>query len=254
MSEALQRSWTVYVDGLNFYVAVKGRPEAKWVDLRQLAERLVPSGDQLEGVKYFTSQISAKASEDPASPSRQRLFIRAARATPDIEVFEGKFQVPEGWRSMTSKGTWDGRLRPPLPQHVLAADERHFESHDRRPWKARVELPQEKFTDVAIASHLLRDYYRGDCGHAIVVSNDSDLSPAIQLAVDDGHTVGVFSPMSTVSQALKKSATWAKSIRPDLPDHCQLPDDVPVPGSSRILSRPRAWKNTEAPPKRGPGS
>jgi hypothetical protein len=156
------------------------------VDLRQVAERLVPSGDRLEGVKYFTSQISAKASEDPDSPSRQRLFIRAARATPDVEVFEGKFQVPEGWRSMTSKGSWDGRLRPPLPQHVLGADEAHSESHDRRPWKARVELPQEKFTDVAIASHLLRDYYRGDCAYSIVVSNDSDLSPAVQLAVDDG--------------------------------------------------------------------
>ena len=75
------------------------------------------------------------------SPSRQRLFIRVTRATPDVDVFEGKFQVPEPWRSMTSKRNWDGRLRPPLPQHVLGADEAHFETHDRRPWKARVELP-----------------------------------------------------------------------------------------------------------------
>jgi hypothetical protein len=70
--------WTVYVDGLNFYAAVKGRPDAKWVDLRQLAERLVPANDRLHAVKYFTSQTSAKAPEDPASPDRQRLFIRAA--------------------------------------------------------------------------------------------------------------------------------------------------------------------------------
>ncbi len=49
---------------------------------------------------------------------------------------------------------------------------------------------------------------------------DSDLSPAIQLVVDGGHTVGVFSPMTTVSQALRKSAIWVKSIRPDVPDHC----------------------------------
>jgi len=50
-----------------------------------------------------------------------------------------------------------------------------------------VELPQEKFTDVAIASHLLRDYYRGDCEHAYGGRKDSDVSHAIELAVDAGH-------------------------------------------------------------------
>ncbi|NOX30362.1 MAG: hypothetical protein GXP35_09995 [Actinobacteria bacterium] len=33
-------------------------------------------------------------------------------------------------------------------------------------------LRVQKFTDVAIASLLLRDFYRGDCTHAIVLSND----------------------------------------------------------------------------------
>jgi len=254
MTKRLPQSWTIYVDGLNFYAALRGRPEAKWVDLRQLALRLIPHDGDLDSVKYFTSQISEKAAENPASPKRQRLFIRAARATTDVEVFEGKFQVPEVWRSVSKKGSWKDRLRPALPSHVLQSDRAHFASHDQRPWKARVELPQEKFTDVAIASHLLRDFYRGTCTRAIVVSNDSDLSPAIQLVVDDGHIVGVFSPMSTVSQALRRSATWAKSIRPNLADQCQLPDDVQIPGSSRIVSRPRAWKNAGAPPKRGPGS
>jgi uncharacterized LabA/DUF88 family protein len=88
---------------------------------------------------------------------------------------------------MTSRGSWPDRFRPRLPEHVLTADQAHFDTHAERPWKARVVLPEEKFTDVAIASHLLRDFYRGDCAHAIVVSNDSDLSPAIELAVGDGH-------------------------------------------------------------------
>ena len=181
-------------------------------------------------------------------------MIRAIRATDGVEVFEGKFQVPESFRSISSKNDWHQRLRPPLPQVVLDADPAHFETHDSRPWKAKVVLPQEKFTDVAIASHLLRDFYKEHTTNAIVVSNDSDLSPAIELAVGDGHTVGVFSPMGTVSRSLKESATWAKSIRPELPDMCQLPDDVQEPGRSRVISRPRAWKNTGAPPKRGPGS
>ena len=47
---------------------------------------------------------------------------------------------------------WEDRLRPPLPTEVLDDHGDHFATHDSRPRKARVELPQEKFTDVAIAS------------------------------------------------------------------------------------------------------
>ena len=234
-------NWIVYVDGLNFYSAVRNRPETKWVDFRALADRLVPRAGSVSNVKYFTSQISAKASEDSDAPRRQRVLIRAVRAT-GVEVLEGKFKVPDDWRAISSRGNWEDRLRPPLPAEVLDDYGDHFATHDSRPWKARVELPQEKFTDVAIASHLLRDFYRGACDCAIVVSNDSDLRPAIELAVEDGHHVGVFSPMGTVSRDLARVASWAKPVRVDLLTQCQMPDEVQVPGSSRTLNRPAAWK------------
>ncbi len=231
----------MYVDGLNFYAAVRDRPETKWIDFRALADRLVPSGGGVSKVKYFTSQISAKASEDPDAPRRQRVLIRAVRAT-GVEVLEGKFKVPDGWRAISSRGNWKDRFRPPLPSGLLNGYCAHFATHLSRPWKALVELPQEKFTDVAIATHLLRDYYRGACGCALVVSNDSDLRPAIEAAVEDGHHVGVFSPMGTVSRDLARVASWAKSIRPELFLQCQMPDEVRVPGSPRTLSRPASWK------------
>ena len=234
-------TWTVYVDGLNFYAAVRGNPATKWVDFTALAARLVPRSEVVEQVKYFTSQISEKAAENADSPRRQRVFIRAVRAS-GVEVFEGKFKVPDDWRSVTSKGDWNSRIRPEPPPRMLQDYREHFASHLNRPWKAMVELPQEKFTDVAIASHLLRDFYLGDCAQAIVVTNDSDLRPAIELVVGDGHHVGVFSPMKTVSRDLERVASWAKSIRPELVAQCQMPDEVPVPGSRRVLSRPAAWK------------
>ena len=233
--------WNLYIDGLNFYSAVRDRPAAKWVDFAALASRLVPHHGTVASVKYFTAQVSDKAAEDPGSPGRQRLLIRAVRAS-GVEVVEGKFKVPEGWRSISSRGDWEDRLRPPLPASVVRHFAAHFASHQARPWKARVELPQEKFTDVAIAAHLLRDFYRGDCSHAIVVSNDSDLRPAIELAVADGHHVGVFSPMGTVSRDLDRVASWATSIRPSVIAQCQMPDDVHVPGSTRILNRPAVWR------------
>ena len=236
-----EANWIVYVDGLNFYAAVRERPETKWVDFRALAGRLVPRGSSVSKVKYFTSQISEKASEDSDAPRRQRVLIRAVRAT-GVEVLEGKFKVPDDWRAISSRGNWEDRLRPPLPAEVLHDYGDHFASHDSRPWKARVELPQEKFTDVAIASHLLRDFYRRACGCAIVVSNDSDLRPAIELAVKDEHHVGVFSPMGTVSRDLARVASWAKPLRVELLAQCQMPDEVQVPGSSRTLNRPASWK------------
>ena len=234
-------TWTVYIDGLNFYAAVRSSPAIKWVDFAALAARLAPRAEAVGEVKYFTSQISEKAAEDADSPRRQRVFIRAVRAS-GVEVFEGKFKVPDGWRSVSSQGHWEDRLRPTPPEEMLRDFHEHFASHQTRPWKVKVELPHEKFTDVAIASHLLRDFYRGDCTQAIVLTNDSDLRPAIELVVGDGHHVGVFSPMSTVSRDLARVASWAKSIRPELVAQCQMSDEVQVPGSRRVLSRPAAWK------------
>lgn len=234
-------SWIVYVDGLNFYAAVRDRPETKWIDFNALADRLVPSGGSVSKVKYFTSQISAKASEDSDAPRRQRVLIRAIRAT-GVEVLEGKFKVPDDWRAISSRRNWEDRFRPPPPAKMLDDYGAHFATHELRPWKALVELPQEKFTDVAIASHLLRDFYRGACDRALVVSNDSDLRPAIELAVEDGHHVGVFSPMGTVSRDLARVSSWAKPIRPELLVRCQMPDEVRAPGSSTTVSRPALWK------------
>ncbi len=102
-------TWVVYVDGLNFYAAVRGRPATKWVDFGALASRLIPRDGTVKGVKYFTAQISEKAAENPDSPRRQRVFIRAVRAS-GIEVLEGKFKVPDDWRAISSAGGWPDRL------------------------------------------------------------------------------------------------------------------------------------------------
>lgn len=233
--------WTVYMDGLNFYAAVRSEPAVKWIDFNALAQRLLPGGERLGTVKYFTSQISDKAAEDGDAPRRQRVFIRAVRAS-GVEVFEGKFKVPDEWRSISKKGDWPDRFRPAPVPAMLSEYRAHFATHDERPWKARVELPQEKFTDVAIASHLLRDFYRGMCCQAILITNDSDLKPAVELVVGDGHHVAIFSPMRTVSRDLDRVASWARPIRSELLAQCQMPETVRDPGSSRTISRPAAWK------------
>ncbi len=234
-------NWIVYIDGLNFYTAVRYRPETKWIDFNALAGRLVPRDGNVSKVKYFTSQISAKTSEDSDAPRRQRVLIRAIRST-GVEVVEGKFKVPDDWRTISSKRDWADRFRPAPPAKMIKDHDTHFATHESQPWKVLVELPQEKFTDVAIATHLLRDFYTGTCDHALILSNDSDLCPAIELAVQDGHHVGVFSPTESVSRDLERVSSWAKPIRFELLTQCQMPNEVRVPDSSTTLSRPAQWK------------
>ncbi|MDE0117074.1 MAG: hypothetical protein OXT07_10700 [bacterium] len=122
-------------------------------------------------MKYFTSQISEKTAENADPPRRQRVFIRAVRAS-GVDVFEGKFKVPDDWRAVSSRGNWGDRLRPAPPEEMLRDFHEHFASHQIQPWKARVELPQEKFTDVAIASQVMAVGTKlsevGDVGRPVV--------------------------------------------------------------------------------------
>lgn len=239
--EAAEGGTIVYIDGLNFYNAVRGTSN-KWVDFGQIGRRLTPSSDILGGTKYFTAQISGKAAEDPQSPQRHRLLIRAAQATENVEVIEGKFQVPDAWRSL-SKYQWPGLFRPEIPEEIIANNADHFATHQERPWKVRVQLPQEKFTDVAIGVHLVRDLNQGLASKAIVVTNDADLTPAIQLSVADGFEVGVISPDRVVSRDLAGAASWSRPMRADLPEQCQLPQMV-IASNGRQINKPRAWSKT----------
>ena len=90
VSNVSRRRTFVYIDGLNFYNCIKGT-RYKWVDFMALADRLAPADCDVVAVKYFTAQISGKAAEDPESPRRQRVFIRAIAADSAVEVIEGKF-------------------------------------------------------------------------------------------------------------------------------------------------------------------
>ena len=125
-----------------------------------------------------------------------------------------------------------------MPGQVIESNQSHFDTHLARPWKAKVQLPEEKFTDVALGVHLVRDFYRNECEQAILVTYDADFKPAVELYLQDGHCVGVVSPDRTVSRDLARVASWSKPMRPDLPSKCQMPDTVMV--GSRTVSKPRA--------------
>lgn len=59
-----------YIDGFNFYyLRTKQQPHHKWLNMKALADRLVPSGTVVSRVNYYTAPVSGKIDSD--APRRQ---------------------------------------------------------------------------------------------------------------------------------------------------------------------------------------
>lgn len=188
----------VYIDGLNlYYGAVKGTPY-KWLDLEQLCHRLLPNYD-LRGIKYFTS-IVIDTEDNPGSSQRQHVYLRALKTLPDVNVYEGKMKKRKRWRRLVCPSL-DG------PENV------------------QVYETQEKETDVNLASHLLSDAFLKACDLAVVITNDSDIAPAIRMVEEKTKTkVLVVNPNRYGRRARGLKASSYDQIDEDVVASSQLPN------------------------------
>lgn len=238
-SDVASNSSIVYIDGLNLHgLALRGRaPHRKWADLAKLAQTLSPEVPVV-AVRYFTADLHSRATEDPQSAVRQRNYLKALQAT-GVEVNRGTFVIATHWRTVSQRDRWGERVKPDLPDDIAhRLDE--MEAESERPWKVRVELPEEKFTDVALGVALVDDFHNQRCTHAVLVTNDSDLVPAVETATRQGHNVHVVSPHTTVNKHLRRSASGVSTLPDDVWDTHQLPDEFTVDGAKH--SRPRGWR------------
>lgn len=86
--------------------------------------------------------------------------------------------------------------------------------------------PEEKRTDVALATTLLMDAWNGVIDKAVIITNDSDQIPAISAVTKDlGLTVGVIFPTlsGSPSMELKSAASFSKKIRDSDLANCLFP-------------------------------
>lgn len=203
----------VYVDGFNFYYgAVKGTPY-KLVDLEAVCRRLLPRDDIVK-IRYFTARLTAQG-DDPQRPVRQDMYLRALAANPLIELHYGHFVTR--------------RTRLPL------ARPRPGESPT-----VTVLRPEEKGTDVNLASHLLVDAFRGRCTKAVVVSNDSDLAEPIRVAqAECGIPVVVVNPHPQERRSRELQGTEFRQLRRGVVAKCQLPPVLH--DDSGTIRKPEAW-------------
>lgn len=148
----------VYIDGFSLYKGMLQRtfPEYKWLDLESLSERLFPRRDVV-AVKFFTAPLKP-LTNDPGVGQRQQVYWRALRTT-RVTIIEGKFNFAKQY----------------LPLHPEELDE------TGRVRTVRVNRPEEKGSDVALASHLLVDALENRADSYALITNDSDLVPPLQL-------------------------------------------------------------------------
>jgi hypothetical protein len=210
----------VYIDGFSLYYGFfkgekgVGREHLKWLNLRLLAEALVPDSS-VDTVMYFTARVGDTPT-NRSRASRQDTYIRALRLHAQVEVIEGRFQTAKREGILVKPGDGEQAIRMVL-------------------------IRQEKGADVALASRLLHDSFRGRFDQAIVITNDSDYCEPFRIAREElGRRILLYSPDITVSKRLAAVSDFARPLDIRLLESCQLPDSILLE-NGHVLTRPPAW-------------
>lgn len=132
----------MYIDGFNFYYAIKNQLPADliglgWCDFRKLAEMyFLQPDEELDQIRYFTAPVSAKVAH-VGEEKKQEIWLKAIKSIENLTVKEGL--------------------------------------HNGSSAKER----KEKMTDVNIAVELILDAHKPTApDKAIIISGDLDLFPA----------------------------------------------------------------------------
>lgn len=168
----------VYVDGFNLYHALDdiGDDSLKWLCLRKLSESILRSDEELDHVKYF----SAYATWIPKALVRHRAYVAALKAE-GVQFIPGKFK------------------KKYLKCKVCGAQ---YQTHE------------EKETDVNIGINLIRDTFEKSFDRAIVITADSDLRTAVEMArhIDGSKLIDVVAPPKRFGHARSLNPLFALSI------------------------------------------
>lgn len=210
-----------YVDGFNLYYGLRdaGLRHCYWLNIRELAARLVRPPFVPTRTKYFTARVSGKhpndslvkAIERDASRLRQQVFLEALETLPALDIVEGHYLLKRTQCSAC---------------------------------KANFHLPEEKMTDVRIATELITDAFLDRFDSAVIISADADLVPPIESVKAHFPTkrILVAFPPKRKSFHLSQVADanidiWEHTLR-----RSQLPDEVPSRDGARMLRRPPEWR------------
>ena len=200
----------VYVDGFNFYYGLRETTRWRryyWLDIVKLFESFMRPNQELVEVKYF----SAKP-DDIKKSLRQNAFFQANKENPKFRLILGKY----------------------LKKEITCYNCQNI-----------IRTYEEKETDVRIATQIVADAYQKNCDVAIVVSADSDMIPAIELATQARTKVFVYFPPNQYSNNLDAMGmgkpTHLKRYEKRFKDSL-LPDSILLAITGYRLQIPDKWK------------
>lgn len=198
----------VYIDGYNFYYGIKPHPWNKyyWIDLVALFEQFMRPGQELVAVKYFSARPL-----DLGKSKRQDAFFQANLENKKFKLILGKY-FKKDWRCFKCSNI----------------------NHSY----------EEKQSDVNLATQIVADSYQDNCDIAVLVSADSDMVPAIDIAKEAGKKVFIYFPPNHKSSNLRTMAGG----RPILLERYEsrfrkalLPDRIKLKSGFEI-EIPKQWK------------
>lgn len=169
--------------------------------------------NEITKIKYFTARVQP-TERDPQINLRQDTYFRALNnCCPEVEIHLGHF------------------LR-----HKIYA-----ENANPPPNRVEVFKTEEKGSDVNLALHVLNDAWANTYDCAVIVSNDSDLSTALQMVKEQHNKVlGLITPGAPKrkpSWQLKRYANFSKLIRSWNLSQSLLPNTIPM----TEISKPKSW-------------
>ena len=212
-----------------YFGCLRGTPY-RWLDVCALTERLCREQNpacELVSINYFTADIRAKfSSRGEVSYRAQQDYLLSLQAhniarNPRLKVIKGKYNV--------QSKTYYAHQNPIDCNRKLTV------------W-----APEEKQTDVSIAVNMLCDAMEKPIDQLVIVSNDSDLTPALHAIRTRWPelSVGVIAPVRgqerNSSADLSKFANWTRSgITQEELAATQLPEKVRT--RKRVISKPEHW-------------
>ena len=231
----------IYIDGYNFYYGcLRGTPH-KWLDLLPLFEKhilpsaLVKDGDghirqstllPSPSIKFFTAKIIESVARAPDSVSSQARYHTALR-----KLHDGRIELIEGYYAVNKMKVKIVDAEDP--------DRAPRECQEIQAWKV-----EEKQSDVNLALQVYHDAITGQIDHAVIVTNDTDIAPALEMI--RAHTnvlIGVVVPTTDHTRPpntdLVKLAHWTRRhINSNELAACQLPRVIQ---GKRPTTKPESW-------------
>ena len=208
-----------YIDGFNLYYGLKEKCWKRyyWLNLQRLVESLLKPNQELIRIKYFTARISSWDKDTPdhlksvkeAKFKRQTVYLDALATLDKLTIYEGQY-LPKVIKCEKCGNEWDS--------------------------------PEEKMTDVNMASELFSDALDDNLDAAMIISGDSDLVPAVRILKSKFPQIRIVVafPPSRVSKYMRKVADAYFTIgEPNI--RASLFPDMIIRPDGFILKRPKKW-------------